>query len=87
MTSGYGTPEDKAALFAALARSITVEPYLYFTLSEGELSAGALPARFDHLLVGAYPDSKWVVLDPALGVAPFGMISAKLRGKIAFCAT
>jgi hypothetical protein len=87
MTSRYGTPEDKAALFAALARAITVEPYLYFTFSEGELSAVALPTRFDHLLVGAYPDGKWVVLDPSLEVAPFGMISGKFRGKVAFCAT
>lgn len=87
MTSRYGTPEDKAALFAALARAITVEPYLYFTFSEGELSAVALPTRFDHLLVGAYPDGKWVVLDPSLEVAPFGMISGKFLGKVAFCAT
>jgi len=87
MASGYGTPEDKAALFAALARAITVEPYLYFTFSEGELSAVALPSRFDHLLVGAYPDGKWVVLDASLEVAPFGMISSKCRGKVVFCAT
>ena len=87
MASGNGTPEDKAALFAALARAITVEPYLYFTFSEGEFSAVALPTRFDHLFVGAYPDGKWVVLDPSLEVAPFGMISAKFRDKVSFCVT
>jgi hypothetical protein len=87
MGSGYGTPEDKAELFAALARAITIEPYFYFTFSEGELSAVDLPSRFDHLLVGAYPDGKWFVLDPSLEVAPFGLISAKLRDKTVFCAT
>lgn len=87
MASGYATAEDKAALFAALARAITVEPYLYFTFSGGEISAVDLPTRFDHLLVGAYPDGKWIVLDPSLEVAPFGLISAKFRDKTAFCAT
>jgi transglutaminase-like putative cysteine protease len=87
VASGYGTAEDKAALLAALARAITVEPYFYFTLSDDELSAMDLPTQFDHLLVGAYPDGKWVLLDPSQEVAPFGLISAKLRDKTAFCAT
>jgi hypothetical protein len=87
MASAYATPEDKARVFAALARAITVEPYLYVTFSEGELSAVALPMRFEHMLVGSYPDGNWVVLDPSLEVAPFGMISAKFRGRAAICAT
>ena len=87
IASGHATAEDKAALFVALARAITVESYFYFTLSEEGLSAVDLPTRFDNLLVGAYPDGKWVLLDPSLEVAPFGLISAKLRDKTAFCAT
>lgn len=87
IASGYANAEDKAALLAALARAITVEPYFYFTFPEGELSAVDLPTRFDHLLLGAYPDGKWMVLDPSLEVAPFGLISAKFRDKTLFCAT
>ena len=87
LASGYATAEDKAALFAALARAITVEPYLYFTFRDDELSAVDLPTQFNHLLVGAYPEGKWIVLDPSLEVSPFGLISAKFRDKTAFCAT
>ena len=87
LEAGYGTPEDKAALFAALSRAITVEPYVYFTFSDGKLDAASLPARFDHILVGAVlKPGKITALDPALEVAPFGVISSKLRGKQAFCA-
>ena len=88
LASGYATPEDKATLFAALARAVTIEPYLYFTFPDGDLSPAGLPARFDHLFVGAYLESgKTTLLDPSLEVAPFGVISAKFRGKRAFCAT
>jgi hypothetical protein len=88
LSSGYATPEDKAALFAALAWAITVEPYLYFTFPDGELLPVILPERFSHLLVGAVlKPGKITVLDPSLEVAPFGMISANFRGKRAFCAT
>ena len=87
MASAYGTAEDKAALLAALARAITVEPYLYFRFPEGEMSAVGLPSRSDDVFVGAYPDGKWVVLDPSLEVAPFGMISAESRNRTVFCAT
>jgi hypothetical protein len=87
LQTGYATAEDKVTLFAALARAITVEPYLYFTFREGDVAPAALPARFDHVLVGAMLESgKITALDPALEVAPFGVISAKLRGKQAFCA-
>ena len=87
LSSGYATPEDKAALFAALSWAITVEPHLYFTFVEGELLPVTLPQRFNHLLVGAVlKPGKITALDPSLEVAPFGMISAKLRGKQAFCA-
>jgi hypothetical protein len=37
------------------------------------------------LLVGDLASGK--ILDPSLEVAPFGMVSAKLRGKMALCAT
>ncbi|HLK04291.1 MAG TPA: DUF3857 and transglutaminase domain-containing protein [Candidatus Acidoferrum sp.] len=88
LQSGYATQEDKATLFAALARAITVEPYLYFTFPEGDEAAASLPARFDHILVGVILQRGVITaLDPALEVAPFGVISAKLRGRAAFCAT
>jgi hypothetical protein len=87
MSSGYGTPEDKAALFAALARDVNVEPYLYFTLPSSFTVSQLLPSQFEHLLVGAILSRKITAFDPSLEVAPFGVISAKLRGKTALCAT
>lgn len=88
LTSGYGTPEDKASLFAALARTITVEPYFYFTFLRAGVPSPLSPSQFEHLLVGVIlVPGKITALDPSLEVAPFGMISAKLRGRTALCAT
>jgi hypothetical protein len=88
LASGYATPEDKATLFSALARAVTVEPYLHFTFPQAETSPAAVPAQFERLVLGVFLQSgKMTMLDPALEVAPFGMISAKFRGRHAFCAT
>ena len=88
LQTGYATQEDKATVFAALSRAITVEPYIYFTFPEGDATPATLPGRFEHLLVGAVlRPGKITALDPALEVAPFGVVSSKLRGKQVFCAT
>ncbi|HET6931127.1 MAG TPA: DUF3857 domain-containing protein [Candidatus Acidoferrum sp.] len=85
LTSGYATQEDKAALFAALARSARFEPLVYLTLPEG---GDLISSTFQHILVGVYDPNlygKW--MDPSNDVAPFGMIPSIYRGKTAFCPT
>jgi hypothetical protein len=86
LSSGYGTPEDKYTLFAALANS-------YF----GPARAGLLPAyildprdslpqpsAFDHLLtMTGWPSiSFWLDLNSE--VAPYLVIPSVFRGKKAF---
>jgi Domain of Unknown Function with PDB structure (DUF3857) len=81
LSSGYGTPTDKAALLIAL-------------LGRGKSSCGFVPdaadwqmlqlyrpALFGQILVYAYSDSRKLYLDPSLEVAPFGLIRSDLRGR------
>jgi hypothetical protein len=82
LSSGYGTPEDKFALFAALVKSCCgVQAGLVHT-SETVASGGMpRPNVFDHLLTasGAPALSFWMDLN--LEVAPFGVIPSQFRGK------
>lgn len=84
VAAGYAIPEDKARLFAALARAAHLSPSIYFSFSGEKDSIVSLPSRFEHLLVSATVAAREVWLDPVVEVAPFGMISAKYRGKPVF---
>jgi len=80
--SGYGSAEDKFALFAAMlggadigfvpesSRHIADEP--------------ASPARFTHLLTGKYQVGMYYWLDLNIEVAPRGMIPPQFRSKPIF---
>ena len=86
LASGYGTPEDKYILFAALADNF------FGPARAGLISSSAVdprsslprPASFDHLLtMTGWPSiSFW--LDLNVEVAPYQVIPSQYRGKNAF---
>jgi hypothetical protein len=84
LTSGYATPEDKFALFAALASAARISCASAFAFSEVDHDAfGQLPspAALGHQLVWIDDPNFTAWLDPGLEVAPFAMIPSNLRGK------
>lgn len=74
LNSGYATAEDKYVLFAALAAAVQlhVDPAL---TGYCDKAAVTLPGVFKHLVEVAATKEQEYWLDPALEVAPFGMIS------------
>lgn len=85
LSSGYGTAGDKAALFAALARAAQL-PAILALAGAPETAETMLPrpSMFTHFLVWSGKDGPGMWLDPGMEVAPFGVVSANLRGKPAF---
>ncbi len=83
LASGYGTPEDKLLLFAALASEVVTLPRAVLVPSAMPKETGGLarPSVFDHLLteVGIPSVSWWV--DLSLEVAPYAMFPSQFRGK------
>jgi hypothetical protein len=82
LSTGYATAEEKLVLFVGLCQSIN--------LSGAGVLAGApehtetsppRPSPFTQLLIATGENKRVVLLDPALEVAPFGMIPSNLRGK------
>jgi hypothetical protein len=73
LKSSYATGEDKYVLFHALAAAVNLqtEPVLTGFCEE---RASAIPASFKHLVVLGSTKERQYWLDPALEVAPFGMI-------------
>lgn len=73
LKSSYATGEDKYVLFQALAATVNLqtEPVLTGFCDE---RAPAIPASFKHLVVLASTRDRQYWLDPAVEVAPFGMI-------------
>ncbi len=81
LSSGYGTAEDKAALFVALLP--TILPARHFALCIPGLSPEKLlpsPALFTRILAVVDEGNRRVYLDLAAEVAPFGVLPASLRG-------
>jgi hypothetical protein len=85
LSSGYGTPEDKIGLFAALARPAH---RLYHIVFSGDLSDSRPdppePSLFRRVLVRVVQNRTTSYLDPSLEVAPFGALLPEFRGKAAF---
>ena len=83
LSAGYGTPEDKFILFAALTQEVITLPRAGFVAATMPKAAGGLarPSVFDHLLteVGVPSVTWW--LDLNLEVAPYGSIPSQFRGK------
>lgn len=74
LNSGYATGEDKYVLLAALATAVhlRVDPALTGFCDKAALP---VPGAFKHLVVVASTKERQYWLDPAVEVAPFGMIS------------
>ena len=87
LASGYATQEDKAALLASFARALHFEPSVYLTFPNKNADLPSLPGQFDHVLLSVPLEGRHVWMDPAMQVAPLGMVSDKYRGKIVFCAS
>lgn len=74
LNSGYATGEDKYVLLAALAAAVNLRADAVLT-GFCDKKAPANPASFRHLVVLGVTKERQDWLDPAVEVAPFGMIS------------
>jgi hypothetical protein len=74
LNSGYATGEDKYVLFAALAAAANLRVDAALT-GFCDQQAVALPTAFKHLVVLGSTKERQYWMDPAVEVAPFGMIS------------
>lgn len=82
LSSGYATPEDKFALFAALVKTCCrVQAGLVHTAEAMALGGLSRPNVFDHLLTTSGNFSPGLWMDLNLEVAPLGMIPSQFRGK------
>lgn len=82
LAAGYATPEEKARLLASLAGAIGLDAKPAFTGPEPGAERGpASPALLSNVLIAARLGRKTLWLDPAVEVAPYGMIASKLRGR------
>jgi hypothetical protein len=81
LSSGYGTTEDKAALFLALL-PVNLPPcdLLLFTSIDSPASEIPRPSIFSQLIVSVQETSR-TYLDLSLEVAPIGVLRSDLRGK------
>jgi hypothetical protein len=84
LASGYATPEDKFALFAALAKNCCgVQAGLVHSAETMPLGGLPRPSLFDHILTRSGYFSAGFWMDLNLEVARLGMISSQFRGKTA----
>jgi Domain of Unknown Function with PDB structure (DUF3857) len=74
LNSGYATSEDKYVLFAALAAAVNLNAVPALT-GFCDRNAVAQPEVFKHLVLIAYTKDEHYWLDPAVEVAPFGMVT------------
>ena len=80
LSSGYGSPEDKAVLFQALSRAAGVTTIANMVAESSRITRViASPTAFTRVAVYVPAASRWA--DPALEVAPFGALPATERGN------
>jgi hypothetical protein len=86
LASGYGTPEDKYVLFAALADNFfgPARAGLISSFAGDPQTALPRPASFNHLLTMTGWPSINFWLDLNVEVAPYQVIPSQFRGKNAF---
>ncbi|MGB2668905.1 MAG: DUF3857 domain-containing protein [Candidatus Acidiferrum sp.] len=82
LISGYATGEDKYVLFSALAAAVGLRADAALT-GFCDKKALAAPLAFKHLVILAWTKEQQYWLDPAVEVAPFGVISPT-EAKCAF---
>jgi len=83
LSSGYATPEDKFALFAALAQKEVglARAALVSSSANEETGNLARPTLFDHVLAQEETSRSNFWLDLSLEVVPFGLVPSQFRGK------
>jgi hypothetical protein len=74
LASGYASQEDKFVLFAALSTALQLRASAALT-GYCDSKSEPRPSVFTHLLISTTDGKNKFWLDPALEVAPFGMIS------------
>lgn len=81
LSNGYGTAYAKAIVFQDLA-VIGSPPirWLFFSLGPSPEARVPRPTSFSHVLLEMDDPQHPVFLDPSMEVAPYGFISANLRG-------
>ena len=82
LSSGYGTPEEKARLLAVLLTKDQAESRLAMYSESRELE-GSLPSPglLTGVLLEVVSGERRFIVSPGLEVAPFGMVPSALRGK------
>jgi hypothetical protein len=89
LKSGLATSEDKATLLIALVAGVAnFQPTVCLAPEHGlPPPFYNLPMQIQHILLGVAEGvfNKPIWLDPAVEVAPFGMISSAYRGKTVLC--
>jgi hypothetical protein len=82
LAAGYGTPEEKCRLLAALANAAELPAAVAFPVADASfVRALPMPALLSGVLVVARVGRNAVWLDPSMEVAPYRMIPANVRGK------
>ncbi|HEX9457316.1 MAG TPA: hypothetical protein VF935_06740, partial [Candidatus Acidoferrum sp.] len=85
LQQGYGTPQDKHALLAALAKDIGLSAVPVFVSPTRKLDEEIpSPAQFENVITAVYAGNELVWLDTGPEVAPFRMLSSNLRNKRGF---
>jgi Domain of Unknown Function with PDB structure (DUF3857) len=74
LNSGYATGEDKYVLLAALGAAVNLRADAVLT-GFCDKKALAIPGAFKHLVILGTTKERQYWMDPAVEVAPFGMIS------------
>jgi len=83
LSSGYGTAEEKVALFLAmLPNQYPSCDFAFFSSAPTPQTQLARPSLLSQILLVLGKGDQRVFLDPALEVAPFGVIPSDLRGKM-----
>jgi Domain of Unknown Function with PDB structure (DUF3857) len=84
LDSGYATPEEKCAILLRFAQSNGLQAEMLFygdQLTENSAPRPAFQKVFVLLRQLFHEQESFTALDPAIEVAPFGMIPAQYRGK------
>jgi uncharacterized protein DUF3857 len=81
LSSGYGTPADKTALFIALLGGGKSSCGFVPSTLDWEVLHVYLPSLFGKLLAYVRSGSRKLYLDLSLEVSPFGLIRSDVRGK------
>ena len=84
LDSGYATAEEKSSILLRFAQSNGLQAEMLFygdQLTENSAPRPAFQKVFVLIRQLVHEQESFTVLDPAIEVAPFGMISAQFRGR------